>query len=266
MKTALAELQFGGRVMRLPCVGFPIVVLFLLQPAISRADDPDVKKALDKVSEAVGGVDNAAKLKAVFLKARAVFNDGSGATIHIVLSSEGFDKVNVEMVIGGPKGGDRAIYVVNGNQCWVKDPNSGVTLDVTKSQVQPFRQLMFATIIAASPANMHGDDLKVEHGGNAKVGDADAYILRISRPDEPDASVYYDKKTNLPLKCETSLRELKPGKEIPYEFRFSDFKTTDGVKCFNKVKIIRDGIKVCEFELSELKVSQKFEDATFSKP
>src|SRR5262245_22298908 len=215
-------LPFGGVFILSLTLFLSVVCAFLLQSA-TRADD-DVKDVLNKVTKALGGKDNAAKLKSVFVKARAVFNDGSGATISVVASLQGFDKVNVEFVIGGPKGGDRAMYVVNGDQCWVKDPNSGVTLDSTKAQIQPFRQLMLATIIAASPANIAGDDITVQHGGSAQVGEADTAILRISRKDEPDVLVYYDKKTHLPLKCETRPRELKPGKEIPYEFRFSEFK------------------------------------------
>ena len=62
-----------------------------------------------------------------------------------------------------------------------------------------------------------------------------------------------NKKTALPLKCETQFKEPGGGEEKSISFVFSDFKEFDGVKTFTKVKITHDGKEQVELELSDLK-------------
>src|SRR5262249_44433365 len=109
-------------------------------------------------------------------------------------------------------------------------------------------------------------DLKLAAGGESKVNDIDAAILRISPKDQADINLYFDKKTGLPLKAETRLKEPNGGMEANFEFYFSDFKDVDGVKFFGKFKFVREGKDLAEVELSDFKVDQKFEAATFEKP
>jgi outer membrane lipoprotein-sorting protein len=249
---------------RAPFAGLLTLGLFMFPCTMARADDAAAKELLDKAIQAHGGSSSAAKLQNVFLKGKTTVSEGGNSiTLTFDLSIQGLDKTRMEAEVNATQ---KLTLALNNDKAWVYNPMVNQTQDAPKEVATIFRQFMMTVRAAASPASITGKDLQLAHGGEAKVNDTDAVILRISQKDLPDIALYYDKKTSLPLKAETRLKEPNGGMEANYEFFFSDFKDVDGAKHFGKFKLVRDNKELAEVELSDFKIDQKFDASTFEKP
>jgi outer membrane lipoprotein-sorting protein len=252
--------------MRASCAGLLAIGLMVLQFGFVRADE-SAKELLDKAKNAHGSADGAAKLQNVFLKGKTTITEGGNTiTLAFDLSLQGLDKTRMEAEVNATGTSQKMTLVLNADKAWMFNPMLNQTMDAPKEVAVIFRQFMMTVRAASSPASISGNDLQLAHGGESKINDTDAVILRISQKDQPDITLYYDKKTSLPLKAETRIKEPNGGEEANYEFHFSDFKDLDGVKHFGKFKLVRDNKELAEVELNEFKLDQKFEDVTFAKP
>jgi hypothetical protein len=256
---------FGGSTMRTIiaiCLTFGLV---LFMQGTACADDA-AKDLLEKATKAHGG--DAAKLQNLTLKGKSSISQG-GVTIDLSfdMSMQGLDKVRMAAEVSIGAGGKNSMTIVlNNDKAWAFNPSDNKTEEAPKDAGALFRQFMMTIRAAASPTNISGKDLQLAHGGEGKVGETTTSILRISQKDQPDITLHYDKATFLPVKAETRLTEPNGGGEANYEFLFSDFRATGGVKHFAKFKLLRDGKELAEVELSDFKVDQQFEASTFAKP
>ena len=102
--------------------------------------------------------------------------------------------------------------------------------------------------------------------GETKIGERTAVGIRVSRKQQKDVTLFFDKETHLLLKGETRSKEGDNGQEVGYEFFCSEHKEFDGVKHFTKLTFKRDGVEFLAIELSELTPKTKVDDAVFAKP
>ena len=241
-----------------------------LSTAATRAEENSaVKELLDKAMKAHGGAEKAAKLAEISFKGKAKVSQGGGNEVEfsIEASMSRLDRTRMVVTINAGGQNNMATLVVNGDKMWSRDSVRDKTEEAPAEVAPMMQSILLAIRAAATPANLGNNKaLQLAHGGEAKVGDSDAVVLRISRKDRPDITLYYDKKTGLPLKSEVQIKEPEQAMEMPYAFHFSDFKEVDGVKHFGHVKVVRDGKDVVEIELSDFKVGEKFEANRFEKP
>jgi hypothetical protein len=225
-----------------------------------RADDKSaVKELLDKAMKAHGGAGNAAKLGEISFKGKAKVSEGGmEAEFSVDASMSQLDRTRMLLTINANGQNNMATLVLNGAKIWARDSRRDKTEEAPAEVAPMIQSILLAMRAAATPASLAGrKDLQLTHGGKAKVGDADADLLRISRKDLPDITLYYDIQTGLPLKSEAQLKEANQATEMQYAFHFSEFKEVDGVKHFGHVKITRDGKDLVEIELSEFSKSAR---------
>jgi hypothetical protein len=77
--------------------------------------------------------------------------------------------------------------------------------------------------------------------------------------------LYFDKETGLLTKTEHLLADEK-GKEIRQEEYYSDFKEFEGFRRPAKMLALRNGAKVMEAQLIDVKYADKIDDSEFDKP
>ena len=99
----------------------------------------------------------------------------------------------------------------------------------------------------------------------AKVAGRPAVGVKVSSKGHRDVSLYFDKATGLCVKRAHRILDSS-GKEVLQEVVFSDFKDVDGVKHFQKITAFRNGQKMIEGEVTELKFFDKLEEKLFAKP
>lgn len=104
---------------------------------------------------------------------------------------------------------------------------------------------------------------KVELMGTEKVGEQQAYVIRLTPRVGKPITRYYDTQTFLLLRSD-SVQEGPQG-TIPVETYFSDYRQVDGVKVPFQVTqktSIGDGV----VKLTEVKNNVEIDDAKFAKP
>src|SRR5262249_54572817 len=200
------------------------------------------------------------------LKGKGQVNEnGKNIEMAFDLSVKQFSHVRMEMQVNEGGQMHKGIMVFAEDKGWFKDLDRGKVEDAPEEVRSILQSILLAIRAGSSPAMLSANkNVQLAHGGESKVDETAAEVLRISRKDQPDITLYFDKASGLPIKSETQIKS-PGGEEKNFSFRFTEFKELDGVKHFTKLKI-NDGKMDIEMELSELKPGAKFEANTFDKP
>jgi hypothetical protein len=150
--------------------------------------------------------------------------------------------------------GDKVVIEVNGKEVELPDAAKAAMQDI--GQVMKMGRLV-PLLGKEYELNLIGDD-KVE--GKEVIG------VRVSRKDQKDVSMYFDKKTNLLAKVEHRTVDPMSGNEITEERIVAAYeKNKDGVMLPKKVLVKRDGKKFLEAEVQEITFLEKIDDGEFKK-
>jgi hypothetical protein len=159
-------------------------------------------------------------------------------------------------------GAHRMIIVLNGDKGW-QVPFGGAAQQIGKEMLQELREepyvLWLATLV---PLQKGGFDLMSLP--DAKVNGQDAAVVKVSRKDHRDVSLFFDKKTSLLIKIRRRAKEASVAYDK--EYSYSDYKDYDGVKLPSTEVIAHNGKKVSEVKFTSYKLLSKIEESTFSKP
>jgi hypothetical protein len=99
----------------------------------------------------------------------------------------------------------------------------------------------------------------------AKVNDKPALVIKASIKGRSEFRIYFDKETNLLVKTEHSFKVDKE-KEVRQEEFYSNFKDLGGFKRATKMIVLRNGVKLLEQELLDVKYLDKIDEKEFEKP
>lgn len=230
---------------------FAIAVALLcgfLLAGISRAEDADAQKVVDKALAALGNPSG--KQAAVVWRGKGTFYGmGDGLPYTGTWSLQRPDKFRMEI--------DGAFtLIVNGDKGWIMGQ------EMTKEQLTEQRQSLHADwILQIYPLKDKAFSLTVL--GESKVEDKPAVGLKVSYKDRRDVKVYFDKETGLPVKMEQTVMDEQAGKEVTQESLIKEWVKTDNGKLPSKMLITRDGKKYVDGEMQEYKLSEKLPDETF---
>jgi hypothetical protein len=97
-----------------------------------------------------------------------------------------------------------------------------------------------------------------------KVHDRPAAGVKVQVKGRKEMRLYFDKETGLLAKTEHLIDEK--GKEVRQEEYYSDFKELGGFRRPTKVLALRNGIKIMEAQLIDVKYLDKIDEAEFAKP
>lgn len=101
--------------------------------------------------------------------------------------------------------------------------------------------------------------------GETKVNDRTALGVKVVVRGRKDIRLYFDQQTGLLTKTEHLLDDGN-GKEVLQEEFYGDFKDFAGYRRWTKMITLRDGKKLMEAEVLEVKFFDKLDDSEFSKP
>jgi hypothetical protein len=231
-----------------------------------RADDQaDMKALVDKAIKAAGGEAKLKTFQAFTWKAKGTVHIGDKkAEITIDASMQAADQCRLDMTAEIDGQTRNVSLVINKDKGWFKGPKqaNAIPKEILPALLTDFRALRLAQMLLG----LKHKDCKLSALGEVKVGDQDAVGIKASRKGFADVDIYFDKKTALPVKCQAQVIDNKENKELSHEFFFSDPKDTGGVKHFTKILFKRDGNKMIEVELSEIKSVDKLDGSIFAKP
>jgi hypothetical protein len=156
------------------------------------------------------------------------------------------------------------VIVLNGDKGWTS--GMGEVKEMEKDQFDVQRHDHKAGWIQSIlPLTDKAYQLKA--AGEEKVDGKAARVVKVSRKDYPEVTLYFDKATNLLVKSEfmTKAADLK-FKEVKMENYFSAYKDVEGAQTPFKMVMKRDGKLYVEAEVTEYKTTTKHDPKTFAKP
>jgi hypothetical protein len=99
-----------------------------------------------------------------------------------------------------------------------------------------------------------------------KIGERPVDVVKVTAKDQRDARLFFDRETGLLVRTEVPLTD-NTGRELGKEEQsFSDFRDLAGFIRPVKMSAARNGTKVMEAELVEIKYYERIDDAEFTKP
>jgi hypothetical protein len=238
-----------------------IGLLFAASPW-ARAQE-DAKAILDKAVNAHGGADKLGKVKLLQSKAKGKIEAFGGLEFTQESMVQHPDKLKevIHLNVNGQQVDVTTIY--NGKEGWIIQngqsmPLEGALLDAVKDAVD--------TLALARLAFFGGKDYEVSPLGESKANDRAVLGVKVARKGHKDVNMYFDKGTGLLAKLEHQVKDPMSGQEMPEERFILEYQDVDGMKVGKKVTINRDGKKYMDAEVTEVKFSDKTNDAAFEKP
>jgi hypothetical protein len=243
MRTSVAVLLVAG--------------LVLGTRSVNRADDQaDARALIARAIQARGGEKRLAQYKAQAWKEKATYYGMEDREQYEATYTAGWpDKLKVTI-------GDFTL-VVNGDTGWVNI--KGKTREMTREELEEHKEGTYSVWVM-SLLPLRDNAFKLALLGERKVGDRPAAGVKVSRKGHFDVNLYFDKATGLLTQSETRYKEARSGKKVNQEMTFSDYKDVSGIKTPTRVSIKRDGKRVVEAALSDLKYLDKLADSVFAKP
>jgi hypothetical protein len=123
---------------------------------------------------------------------------------------------------------------------------------------------------------LKGKDYHVTDLDDQAVNGVQAVALRVKHACEPEAVLYFDKDTRLPVKAHlkfppakevNSFEALLRGKQLEsIEVYFDDYKEFDGLRHYTKLRVRAGEEADTACEIRELKLLKKVEPGAFKKP
>jgi hypothetical protein len=101
--------------------------------------------------------------------------------------------------------------------------------------------------------------------GETKVNDRVTFGVKVKVRGKKDIRLYFDHETGLLTKTEQVLEEGN-GKEVLQEQFYGDFKEFAGYRRWTKTVVLRDGKKLLEAEVRDVKYFDKLDDSEFAIP
>jgi hypothetical protein len=249
--------------MRFVCGG--VLILCWSVAALAARDDEqrDGRAVLDQAIKAMGGVKKLTALKTGTGKAKITVQKGGDAgTVTLDASWDGLTKYRVEGDAEFNGQSHKGMIVVNGAKGWIQDDQQNKAIP----EIVPFiKNLFYAARLPQLLPTLRGKDFKLSPLGELKIEDREAVGLRISHKGFKDVSLFFDKKTHLPLKSEVREKEPESGKEVTVTFVYGQYKEFDGLQHPTKVQIKVDELELT-MEISEVHGEDKLEDNLFDKP
>ena len=243
-------------------------VFCLLSLAAPVHADPaaDAKAILDDALKAMGGADKLAKLPATTLRSKGtlVVNDQKFEYAD-TWELQAPDRFRWDLTVQLNQREIPLTFVVTDKASWTQ-AGTGKARERSADESRMLRVDCRAILLAHSLPALQEKGTELAPLGELKINDRAAVGLKVSRKGWPDADLFFDKETHLPVKMETRFKETKDGPDVAHIFTFGEYKESDGVKYFSRVKLYRDETRILDMEVTELKRLDKIDDGRFAKP
>jgi outer membrane lipoprotein-sorting protein len=230
----------------------------------ARADDA-TRAILEKAVKAHGGIDKLTKLhkSAVQVKSKGKVNQAGGIDITLETSAQGGKS---RQVIEGEVANTKFKQVVlfDGKKLRIFVNDKEFKVDDKKMVAEVKEQAYAEKVVGLLFFKEKG--FKMEPLGEAKVNGKAALGIRVSSEGHRDVNLFFDKEKGLLVKTENQTIDFMSGEEKSQEKIFNDYKEMDGHLQPTKVVVLQGGKELMTLEIEEVKIVDKFDDDTFTKP
>ena len=225
----------------------------------------DPKPVIEKAIQAYGGEAKLANLKAIREKSKGTV-DILGMSVSFtgvsVVQFPGQTRQDLSLDVMGQK--LQIIQVYDNGKGWTKALGmlknlEGDELDDMKAE---FHYARVSTLVPL----LKDKDFKLALIGEDKIDGKPVVGVKVSAKGCKDIDLYFDKASGLIVKSVRTGRDSTTMKEAKWESFYSDFKDHNGLKHATKAKILQDGAKFIDAEVTEFEILDKVDEKEFAKP
>jgi hypothetical protein len=219
---------------------------------------------IERAIKAHGGLEQLARARADRVKIKGTVLEGgremtfSGETL-VQLPGQ----LRNTMQIADDKKTILVQQVVNGKEAWVAV--NGQPQKLEANVLAGLHETMFLTRAVRLVPLLRDRTYDLSLGSESKVNDRPCTTVKVAVKGHKDLILSFDKETGLLVKTEHFLTDPN-GKDVKQEEFFSDFKEVEGYKRPMKIAYHRDGKKIIEAEITEVKYYDKIDEREFGKP
>ncbi len=247
--------------------GYCVALMCFFPVGLAALNDEtaESRTLIERAVRAYGGADALKKLDVATWKAKGTaFADNKEIGLTVDAQSQGLDRGRLDAAVVVDNKTLNARVVWNDDKGWVRLDQQ--TNDFPPEAVKLLRDVWYALRVAEMIMPLQDAETKLSPLGELKIGEREAVGVKVNRKDRPDLDLYFDKSSNLSARCSLLVKESAEGQEKSLEIGFGEYKDFDGLKHFTKIVIQRDGKKLMDIELSEVKLAEKLDENAFDRP
>ena len=241
-----------------------LLLVVVVAPVSAFAAEADPAAIIDKGIQALGGKEKLTAAKVISWKAKGKITLGDNENeFTSQTTAQGLDRIRGEFE--GEFGGTpfKGVTVIAGDKGWRKFGEMNMDLDadsLANEKRNHYLQLIPVTLLP-----LLGKEFKLQAGGEEKVGDAAALVVKVTPPDGKEFQLFFDKSSGLPLKVVAKVRGFT-GEEFTQETTLGGYKDFGGIKKATQVESKRDGERFVDQTITEFRVLDKVDAKTFAEP
>ncbi len=239
-------------------VGHPAGVPPLLKTVAAAAAKPaspqlTAQQVLAKYAAAVGPKEAIEKIKTRVFKGQQIAENGQAAELELAYAGPN----KLFTVVKTAQG--EMLWAINGATGWTKNPREQHELD--SAELAKFKSLA----VSLDPLPLREPYPRVNYGGIEKIGEREAYVLRMMTPDRKRVRLSFDAQTGLLVRRVTTSETLL-GLD-PEQIDFEDYRDLEGVKVPYTVRVTYlDNFFSGTRKFTEIKHNAPVNDAKFVMP
>jgi hypothetical protein len=242
-------------------------VLVACAPGLRAADD-DPKEIVAKAIKAHGGEEYLTKHQAVQASEKGKINiPGAGEadfTSEFCYMLPGKFKHTYDFEIMNQK--VRLVALIDGDKASVEGTAGGQKIDLGENIVTAYKDIPHILRVGHLTPLVKEKGYELSIIGEDKVEGKKVVGVRVTKKDQKDVSLFFDKETFLLVKMEYQTVDSMNGKEITEERIIKEYmKNKDGIQVPKKVLVKQDGKTFLESETVEAKYLEKIDDSEFKK-
>src|SRR5262245_22802903 len=235
-------------------------------PAVKPEEAAEAKGLIDRAIRAhAGGPDNLDRMKRFVKKLRGSVRLGE---VTVPAAAEG----QLEMPASvrwlqemTPPTGPRqsVLFVISRSGEWKSV--SGQTIDLPRAESDALRVNFHARwLTTLLPLRDDSTGWTVRPAAAAQVEGEPAAGVTVSAPGQPDVTLYFRRSNDLLVKASYAL--LEGERSVQCDLVLSDYRDFSGIKLAAKVAEYRDGARVADWEVTEDRFPESFDEKTFARP
>jgi hypothetical protein len=245
------------------CRGLGVLCVLLVGPLHVRGQET-ARAVIERAVQVHGGLKQLSQIRADHIQAKGtVVIEGKEMPFvceTLVQLPSQFKNV---MHVTTPKGRVTMVEILNGDKVLVTIDGQPQKVDAS-AQAELRETFQLNRAIRLVPL-LTDRSYELTALGPAMVNDRPALGVRVAARGRRELRMFFDKETGLLAKTETTL-DAGEGKEVRQEVYFGDFRDLGGYKRPAKLAAFRDGKKVMELELTDVKYLEKIDESEFAKP
>jgi hypothetical protein len=237
---------------------FPSLVILLLGVTNTPARD-GARAIIEKAIKAQGGEAKIAKLKVMKIKVKGKGTFPGIGKAEFVIEETWQMPAQYKSVMRVKD--LEVIQAINGEKGWASV--NGVILSFGKEDKAEFKEQKYAEDLERL-GFLDDKRLTMIVVKETTFAEKSAVGVKFTAKGHRNVTLYFDKASGLLLGRRHVILEM--GKEIVQEVSYGDFKDYNGLKHFTKITAKRNGKKVVEGEVVEIRFLEKLEDKEFAQP